>query len=269
MQTQNPQRDMADEDTSKTVPSSEGQTDKKTVPSSPTDGQTQDKGAPEKTVVPEQLKGKSQDDLIKMYGELERKLGEQGSELGQSRKFQEEMSVVLQAIYADPKLKTSVEEQMERVMGRGKTEPDKKTTPADETREAVEGQILREFEVRNGLDLLEATQRQQLYQKIGDELRDMLDPGGKKSYAEVLSSVNLTKLPQMMEKAYYLADREGTIKKAVQAGVLKAKESQAGMIGGISASSGGGNQKMLTPEEKQAAEKLGISEDDYLKSKTV
>ena len=262
---------MADEP--KTAVPQEGQTEeeKKTVPSTPEDGQTKGQENAPLQSVPDNLKGKTTTDLVKMYGELEHKLGAQGTELGQARKFQEEMAIVLKAIEQDPDVKSGVEKNMRKVMGITEDSPksgESKSSSTDtETRRAVEGQIIREFEEKSGLNTLDQEKKAEVFKRIGDELSDMLNPGGNKSYSEVLDSVNLTKLPAMLEKAYFLADREGIVKKAAEEGRAKAMQDRGGIIGNISSSSRQEGSDTLTSEERLVARKLGISDEDYLKSK--
>ena len=260
------------DDTKTTVPP-KGQTEEtKTVPPTPEGGQT--KEGQEKALsqsVPDNLKGKTSDDLIKMYGELEHKLGAQGTELGQARKFQEEMAVVLKAIYADDRTKQDVERNMRKVMGISEDSSNKngetKNTQSDETRKAVEGQIIQDFEGKHGLDTLDPEKKQEVFKKIGDELAEMLDPGGNKTYAQLLDSINLTKLGNMLDKAYFLADRDGIVKKAAESGRMKAIQDRGGIIGNISSSGRSEGKNTLDAEEKLVAGRLGISEEDYLKSK--
>jgi len=260
---------------STTVPDKGQTTTTDTVPDSSQAGQTTDIKADSNQSVPDNLKGKDSNDLIKMYGDLERKLGEQGAELGQKRKFEQEMGLVLQAIHADPNIKASVEKELKKIVGvkdpdntastsTTDSKPDKTTV---ETRQAVESQILGKFEEKHGLDSLPADKKAEVYKKIGDELAEMLDPGGTKTYAQVLGSVNLMKLPGMLDKALFLAEKDQVIAKATEEGRAKAQVSRAGAIGTIPSfgTSSGGDS--LSADERDTAKKLGISEKDYLDSK--
>jgi len=246
----------------------EGQAKVTETPSVPEGGQVETGKAPNQSV-PEKLQGKSSDDLISMYGNLERKLGEQGHELGEYKKFRQDMDLVLNAIYADPETKSLVEKNMRKLTGVDKSNQASQPTVdprVSETRSAMEAQIINSFAAKSGLDSLPADQRPEVFKKIGDELVDMLDPTGTKTYAQVLAGINLQKLPLLLEKAYFLADKDGMIDKATAQARAQFQQNASAAIGSMSAV-GGSNEERLTPEERQTAKKLGVSEADYLKYK--
>lgn len=232
--------------------------------------QTEKKGQDTTQSTTQKLEGKSGEELIKMYGELERKVGEMGSELGQKRQFESQMSVVLQAIYNDPDLTDKVKKEIAKVSGQkpqeNKTE-DRKPDANGDVRKALEGQIMNDFSAKYGLNSLENDKRAEVFKGIADQLADMVDPGGTKSVAEVLDGIDLTKLPGMLEKAYILADRDGKITEAANESMKKADINRAAKFGSISSSNGVSDTESLTPDEKETARKLGISEDKYLTQK--
>ena len=53
--------------------------------------------------VPDTLKDKSAEELVQMYQNLEKKLGEQSSEVKEAREAKKNVEILLGAIYADPK----------------------------------------------------------------------------------------------------------------------------------------------------------------------
>ena len=248
----------------------EGQAKVTETPSTPKDGQVGTGETAPKQSVPEKLQGKSSEDLISMYGNLERKLGEQGHELGEYKKFRQDMDLVLNAIYADPDTKSLVEKNMRKLSGVDQNSSNRDQPQVDprvsETRSAMEAQIINGFAAKNGLDSLPAEQRPEVFKKIGDELVDMLDPTGTKTYAQVLAGINLQKLPSLLEKAYYLADKDGMIDKATAQARAKFQQNASAAIGSMS-SAGGSNEERLSPEERETAKKLGVSEADYIKYK--
>ncbi len=251
---------MADENT---VPQ-EGQTEGKSS-TTPEGGKTEGQENAPLQSVPKNLEGKSQNDLIKMYGELERKIGEQGTELGQKRQFEKEMGVVLQAIYANPDVKSGVEKEMQKILG---VEPKKNgETKGDESREVLEGQIIGGFLERKGLYALPQEEQAQAVNGIARELREMLDPSGKKTNEQIGKEIDLRNLPVYLEKAYTLANRDGEIQKAVKTGLAKAGVGRAGIIGGIQSSGNVNESETLSEDERHVAKRLGISEEDYLKNK--
>lgn len=239
-------------------------------PQQPQDQVQQPSQEPTKPVTPEKLEGKSGEELIKMYGELERKTGEMGAELGQKREFEKQMSIVLQAIYADPDLTDKVKKEIAKLSGekpKGDTTPERKPDTNSDVRKALEGQIMNDFSAKYGLNSLEADKKSEVFRGIADQLADMIDPGGNKSVAEVLDGIDLTKLPGMLEKAYILADRDGKITEAANESMKKADINRAAKFGSISSSNGVSDSESLTPDERETARKLDISEDKYLAQK--
>ena len=261
----------------KQVPSNpEGETkeNKEKTPSAPVDGQVKEKQEVPKQEIPESLRGKDTTELVKMYGELEKKLGEHSSELNQARQLKADMSTILQAVYSDPTLTNQVKEQIRKVSGiESKEDPkkeNKETSPvkADtETRRVLEGQIVREFENQYGLTNLSPEKRQEVYQKIGTELIDLVDPGGNLTLPEVISSINLEKLPKYLANAFKLANLDGDIEKATSEAQLKARKNAQGVIGSIPSSGSVSEELEMTPEERETAKRLGITEEKYLKNK--
>ena len=261
------------DDQDKTVPQ-KGQTEEETkVPPTPDGGETEKKGEAHLQSVPGKLEGKSQEELLKIYGELERKVGEQGNELGNLRQFQRDAAVVLQAIRQNPELEGNVEKELLKIQG---IEPDKSSLKKGngeirdvqaDTRKSMEGQIMREFEDARGLSSLDSEKKNQVYAAVGRELHDMLNPGGSKTIPEILDSIELTKLAPMLDKAYYLAARDEVVAQAGREGALKARQNQAAAIGSISSSGEVSGSESLNEEERDVARKLGISDEDYRKSK--
>lgn len=253
-----------------------GQTEKvdePKVPSSP-DGETKQGEAPlDQSVTPESLKGKSADELVGMYAEAQRKIGEQGNELGNLRQFQRDAAVVLQAINQNPDIREKVETELLKIQGINpdevkKEEPTAKVDAATvDTRKAVEGQIMKDFEQDYGLTNLDSEKRSQIYMAVGRELHDMLNPGGDKTIPQILDSIELTKLRGMLDKAYYLATRDQVVADAAKEGELRAKQNLSAAIGGISSSSEISKEAELNSEERDVARRLGMSEEDYKKHK--
>lgn len=245
----------------------QGQSQTPSSTSEVTAGEKNTQNAP-KQDLPEKLQGKDAAEIAKMYAEAERKLGEAGNELGQHRKFQQEMAVVLQAINADSDLKASVEKQLRKMAGDEPDKPEKNIgeRKSDDTRKVVEAQVIQQFEQRVGLNALTFEEKEKVYKKIGDELLDILDPSGNKSYNEVLDSVDLSRLPRLLDKAYILATQDSDTQKQIDEAVARARENSEGMIGNIPSSGGNSTGQSLTADQQKVARRLGISDEDYLKS---
>jgi hypothetical protein len=223
--------------------------------------------------VPEKLQNKSTEDLVKMYGELERKLGEQSGEVKQARDIQEKMNIVLKAISQDPELYNRVEKAVQTTISgeqplspdvkRGDMEAGKAQEPqGNDQRRYLENQAIADFHRKFGVDRLPSEERQKLMQEVSTAWANMIDPKGRKTKQELLSSVELDVLPQQLENAYWLAKKATLIDK----GNLPNQDFAS--IGSVPGSSGKAEEGVtLTPQEQKIAEKLGIDPDKYAKQK--
>lgn len=223
--------------------------------------------------VPEKLQNKSTEDLVRMYGELERKLGEQSGEVKQARDTQEKMNVVLQAISRNPELYNQVEKEVQAVVRgeepltsdvkRGEPEAGKEKEPQrDDQRRYLENQAIADFQQKFGINKLSSEERQKLMQDVSTAWANMIDPKGRKTKQELLSSVELDVLPQQLENAYWLANKQSLVDK----GSLPNQDFAS--IGSVPSGSGKAEEGVnLTPQEQKIAEKLGIDPDKYAKQK--
>lgn len=259
---------MADENQD---PSKSGQSEETTQndpDSGQESGQSESK-ATEPSNIPENLAGKSVEDIVKMYGELERKLGEQSATVAEAKKLKKNQQLLADAIMSDPKLAQQVEGALRKKMGiesddSGGDEDDKKTDKSSEDlRRYSENKIISEFSDEFGLTELKSEEREKALKEVGQQLADLVDPTGKKSMSEVLSSVSLEKLPDLLRKSYFLTNMEN-----IMSGD-KSSLSNLSALGRISSAGGSSDQESggLTPEEKEVAKKLGVSEEKYLKRK--
>lgn len=211
--------------------------------------------------LPEKFQGKSSSEIAKSYLELEKKLGQ----YSQTQKELEEWRALGQVIKNDPELVKALES---KVATQQKSDEGKANgQPKDDTRSAVSNNIVNQFEKEKGLDQLEPDKRKDMHQRIGNELADMLDPGGNKSTREILESINLSKLPQYLDKAYRLATMNDQAEQERLKGLAQARQNSEAEFGSMRASSGKSEKKSLTPEEEATAKKLGITPEKYLEQK--
>lgn len=232
------------------------------------------------SALPEKFKGKSVQDIVKAYSELETKLGGTAEEIKEAKKIKDEMSVVMNALWRQPELYRQVERAIqdfqqggqlpntrdrmgndESNAGTRKGSTEKKDSSDDEVRTVTQNQIISGFEERTGLKKLPTEQRQKLSQKIASELAEMADPGGTLTIPQVIKKIPLPQLEKYLEKAYKLAVADRFLDQGTSL-------QDIGSIGGMS--SGGGkadNQHGLSEKELEVARKLGISPDKYAKQK--
>lgn len=260
-------------DNDKGVPE-EGQTSEKQ-----TGPESSDEGQPEKVTaeapsnkIPDNLKDLSQGDLIKMYGELERKLGEQSQTVAEAKKIRENQQLLAEAIYGDQELHERLEKRLKKVMGY-ETEEDSKEKKESgdgedpklaDLRRSHENRIISEFSSKYGLDQMNSDERQKVMKKVGAQLADLVDPTGKKNMNQVLEAISLEKLPNLLEKSFYLANMESI----TSGGEALNGAQNLASIGRVSSSSvKGGPSESLSERESLIAKKLGLNPDDYLQEK--
>src|SRR3990167_5788172 len=116
---------------------------------------------------------KSIEQVEKERAELEKKLGEQGRELGDLRKYKDQADQVFSTIWADQELYNTVDKKIKESRGinteepkeNGRTEAPQSTVDID-TRRAMEQRIVDEFSRKYGLDNLPPEKRREEYTKV-------------------------------------------------------------------------------------------------------
>lgn len=211
--------------------------------------------------IPEKFTGKTIEDVAKAYLELEKKYGAHSQEVKQVRDQLAEWEVLGKVIQGNPTLYKAVEDEIGKISGKNTAGEQTK----DDTRLAVENNIIGSFESRYGIDKLDTEKRKELHVKIGAELGDMFDPRRTKSYAQVLDEIPLDMLPNYLEKAYRLATMNDQEEKARAEGYLQARQNSQAALGSIPSSGANSETKQLTPQQREAARRMKISEADYIK----
>jgi len=249
------------------------------APEAPASGQAATKPQEAPSELPEKYKGKTQQEIAGMHQELEGKIGDQSKELGDLRSYQQKMDSVLQAIWSDPNIYNQIDLQMKKISGvdvpqakpeeakvpekPGEKKPEEIAPPApdQDTRKAVEGQIIADFMARYGVNQLDPEKQKEMKGKIGVALAEMLDPGGKKQYSQILSEISLQKLPRFLENAYVIANKDSLTSQTVG-------KPEEGAIGSIPSSASTTAESLtLSPAEREIAKKQGVTEEKYLQRK--
>jgi hypothetical protein len=241
--------------------------------------------------VPEKLKGKTAEELAKQYVELEKKLGEQSSEVADARrkaddalklqadavKARQTLSELTELIYADPERIKAVEAwyakkgQPANQQSPNQNPQPENSTPSnqssplvDDTRSALQDQIFDEFYAKYGIDKLPVKEKQEALQKVSSEFADMFDPTGRKTITQIVSERPLKSLRRDLERAYRLSHVVAVDNQ--QSGLAQEQNNQAA-IGSLSGATIREDQIRLTPQEEQMAKNLGISPEKYLMRK--
>jgi len=241
---------MADDDDKKAPDekgSESGKTDKKQEP-----------GEAEWTKLSEG-KFKSPEELAKAYKDLEKKLGEQGEELGYARQFVEIAQPILQQVQDDPELFKAVEAKFKKNTDDSKDKkPDgKKEGNLEDVRSVTSDLILAKFEEKKGITKLSPDERKQIREKIGSVI--------KRTTGQYLTDVDLRRLGQVLEDAYIVANYDKLVDKA-KSGTQDEDDLDDGRIGNLSAKSGK-SEEYLTPDELRVASKMGLTKEQYLSGK--
>lgn len=227
--------------------------------------------------LPERFKGKSAQDIAKAYTELERKLGQQSTEVGQTRQESEKAKQQLQqwealgkVIQSNPALYYQIEGEIKKISAKQPSGEQQNTViPAiqkdvTDSKLALQNQIFERFENKYGLDGLSKDEQDSLKQRVGKELMEMR---GAKDVPAALAGIPLDTLPTFLDKAYRLATSSDDKERARLQGMVDARKNNQAAFGNIPSGSIRENTTELSPEEKKVAKRLGVSEDKYLKQK--
>lgn len=218
--------------------------------------------------IPEKFKDKTQEEIVKAYLEAEKKIQNSGTELSKYKTELTNWEKLGQIIESDPTLLKLVTEKAYEYSGKKPpTTVNAQGSTRDDTRLATENMIVSRFEEQNGINRLDNEKRTELYKKIGNELADILDPGGTKPVAELMNSIPLNKLESYLGKAYQLATANDVEERARVKALAEARANSDAIFSSMPSTGVRGNVTSLTPEEKAVAKKMGITEEQYLKQK--
>ena len=206
---------------------------------------------------------------------MAKELGETKAKLEILEKYQTEVDPVLQTIWSDEDTLKAVTEKHNKRLGVTPADPKPAAPTAPAAPSAVELEnrnahiksIVDKFSADKGIDKLDEEAKKQMNTKVGAMLQDMLNPKGNKNLQQIMEDVSLTKLPQFLENAHYLATKDERENQAREQGKQEALGQAVGVVGSMPASSVNPEQINLTPKEKDIATKMGISEERYLARK--
>jgi hypothetical protein len=209
--------------------------------------------------------------LAKRVGELEGVKTEYES-------YRQKADPVLETLWSDQELLKTVTAAHNKRLGINTPAPDKPDNPSlpapsqgnSDERLSQINMLQQGFETKAGIDKMTPEQQKDVRGKVGVMLKEMLDPKGNKTIPQVFEEVSLVKLPWYLDQAWKLINRDNEIAAAREAGKTEKQaeyEGQTGMIGSMPAGTIPIDQVQLSQVEKNAASRMGISEEDYLKYK--
>ncbi len=206
--------------------------------------------------------------LAKRVGELEQVAKEYED-------YRQKADPVLETLWTDQELLAQATAAHNKRLGIKTETPAPKTPPAQfggdsDTRMAMVLKTQSDFESKAGIDKLSPEDQQKVRGEVGYMIKEMLDPMGNKTMAQIWEEVSLVKLPWYLDKAHKLISRDRDLKSAQEQGkneILSQYEGERGMVGSMPGGSVSADSVTLTPQERKVAAMQGISEEDYLKSK--
>jgi hypothetical protein len=207
-------------------------------------------------------KYKNEDDLVTAYKDLEKKLGEQGEEVRQSREFAAVVQPLLDAVREDPALFKILDEKLRSKETPSTPNADTKNnnTTQDEVRGTLIDTTIAQFESKYGINKLSADERKTLREKIANEVFEIT--------GKTINEVDLRRLGNVLDKAFVLANKDNLVDKSKLDALISAQEGSEGEIPSLS-SSPSKKDEALAPEEAKTAEKLGLTREQYLEGKKV
>lgn len=276
---------MADDE--KTPPAQDAEKgEEKTSPASEGAGQDEVKTPEAPYQLPEKFKGKTPDQIAKAYVDLEKKLGEQSTTVKEAKKIQEQTDTLLRAIWANPDLYRQVETGIKEYtegkqlpdtrlkkpsdLKKGGEEAPEQEVPDDlsDLKRAEENRVLDEFFTKFGYKNLSDKERKDAYARVAMSIAELVDPAGKRPIREILSSIPISKLPKYLENAHFIANKGQLVESAKRSALLDQRSNEEASIGSFAASSGKSKVGVpLSNREREIAQKLGVSEDEYAKRK--
>jgi hypothetical protein len=204
-------------------------------------------------------KYKSVEELEKAYKEAEETLGKQGEELRQSREFATVVQPVLEAVRDDPSIFSLVDTKLrgnQNQSMQNNIQPEGKSS--EELRNVASDLVTAKFEEKYGIDKLSAEEQRDLRGRIGDMVFRMS--------GQPMDKVDLRRLPDLLDNAYVLANKDKLIEKSKLEALVGARSVNEAAIGSLSSSSDN-NEISLSPEEARVATKMGLTREQYLDGK--
>lgn len=196
--------------------------------------------------------------LAKSYKDSRKGLSEQGEKLKEAEQFRQQATPVLQTIYGNPDLYKKVVEAMtpkeEEEAKKSTTEP-QPDPRVDEIQGMEETRVIADFEKESGINDLSDEEKEKARKEVGAIMQRWIPKGSRPS---------LQQLPVYLKDAWKIYSSENDVKPkqdkpdlTLGFGTPRAAQAAIEKMGVDS----------LSPEERKAAERMGLTVEDYLKEK--
>lgn len=202
------------------------------------------------------------DKLAKSYKDARTGLAEQGQKIKEAEDFKTQITPVLKAIYGNPELYKQVIGAVEKMYGKDTEDKNESKSEeihdprVDELSGITEAQIIKEFEEEAKLNKKENAK--EIKAAVGNIMKRWLAPGVKPS---------LQQLPVLLRDAWKIYKQDNDIQDEPEE--TPSLNLGFGTPRAVQATIDKMNVGSLSPQERNAADRMGISYEDYLKEKKV
>lgn len=211
---------------------------------------------------PERLyagKYKTIEELEEGYKNTSGESSKMAEELNDYRKAVQDYEQIVRVVLNDEELRQGVEKRLSGQTSSDNSRKEVAKTPERDPQivkvaRQMENMIVDNFMSKHGLDQLDTDEQAKVKRDIGKYLEDVIDP----------QNVDLNKLPKQLENAYKLYKLDNAGDDRTEGTDYS---SEIGKTKGAPSATPKDTTPSLTPQEKEAARKMGISEADYAKSK--
>lgn len=212
--------------------------------------------------------------IEELKSSFEKKLGEQGEQLGQFQEYVTGTSAILNAIAADPNLTQQVREKLlgQNVPAQQQPQAQNQGNPpsipqssdnqiARTVNDVVQTQrvdTIREFEREMGILDLPKEEQEAARKRIGEELA---------SFGWTINDLPTQNLRASLQKAYTLTQAEKLREEGKLEGFAQARTNSIASMGNITGGAPQVNEQTteLTPKQKEWMKKLGVKDEEGAK----
>lgn len=200
----------------------------------------------------------SPEKLAKSYKDARKGLSDQGEKIKEAEEYQQRVEPLLKVIYGNPDLYKKVVEEVNNVYSQ--KEPDQKKEEArdprfDELAGLEEARVIKDFESSIKLNKKSPEEQAKIRKDIGAIMQRWIPANSRPS---------IQQLPTFLEDAWGLYKSKNDIQEEVDEPSINLG---FGTPRAVRATIDKMDVGSLAPEERKAADRMGISYEDYLKEK--
>lgn len=203
----------------------------------------------------------SPEKLAKTYKDATRGLSDQGQKLKEAEDFKNTVTPLLKAVYGNPELYKQATAEVKKLLGHQETNDEETKVVQDPRVDGLENleeqRIIDSFEEKSKISQKSEAEKETIRRELGSIMRNWLGPNSRPSLNQL--SVMLSDAWDIYKVKNNVKEEEETPQYNLNLGFGTPRAAQA-IIDKMDVSS-------LTPEEQKAAERMGITSEEYLKEK--